>query len=161
MSLVVILYLAFLTVFTLGYLYKGVNLLKHETDEAGKKRISYSLKAQEGDVVDFDRFRKFNGRLLIVNGLLHLLLLALTFLFVPNLSGSLTTREIHLIRTLIIAALWLYFGRDMVLATVRERFTERGTSSPAVKYDPKLTVAFIVLSATLGYSIYTQLTYIW
>lgn len=161
MSLVIILYLAVLSAFTLGYLYKGVSLLKKEIDDPGKNRIRFFLKAQENDEVDYVKFRKHNGRLSIVIGLLYLSLAVITFLFAPNIFGTLTTREIQLIRTCIIAVLVLHFSRDMWLATIREKFVKRKTNTEITRYEIKTAVAFVVLSVTLIYSIYIQISYAW
>lgn len=161
MSLVIILYLAVLSVFTLGYMYQGVRLLKNKNDSLRNKRTRFTLKAQEDDEVDFTGFRKHNGRLFIVIGLLYLALIAITFQFAPNLFGTLTTREIQLIRTCIIAILVLHFSREMWLATIRETFVKRTTQTEVTKYDIKTAVAFVVLSLTLIYSIYIQITFAW
>ncbi|MBF9016870.1 MULTISPECIES: hypothetical protein [unclassified Oceanispirochaeta] len=161
MSLVIILYLAVLAVFTLGYLYKGGCLLKNKNDGLSNKRTRFILKAQEDDEVDYVKFRKHNGRLSIVIGFLYLALIAITFLFAPNVFGTLTTREIQLIRTCIIAVLVLHFSRDMWLATIRDKFVIRKTNTEITRYDIKTAVAFVVLSVTLIYSIYIQISYAW
>lgn len=161
MSFVIILYLAVLSVFTLGYLYRGASLLKNQNDDLSNKRARFTLKAQEDDEVDFTGFRKHNGILSIVIGFLYLILIAITFLFAPNLFGTLTTREIQLIRTCIIAVLVLHFSKDMWLATVRETFVKRKTNTEITRYDIKTAVAFVVLSVTLIYSIYIQISYAW
>jgi len=144
----------------MGYLYKGVSLLK-KNDDLSNKRTRFTLKAQEDDEVDYVKFKKHNGLLSIVIGLLYLALIAITFQFSPNIFGTLTTREIQLIRTCIIAVLVLHFSRDMWLATVRETFVKRKTHSEITRYDIKTTVAFVVLSVTLIYSIYIQISYAW
>lgn len=161
MSLVVILYLALLSVFALGYLYQGAGLLKTEMDDAGKKRILFSLKAQENDDVDFIRFRKHSARLSIVMGLLYLSLIALSFALAPNLFRTLTTREIHLVRTCIIAALTLHFFRDIWKGAFRESFVKRAGNTHISAYDFKQVTVFTILTAALIYSIYTQITYTW
>ena len=161
MSLVIILYLIVLTVFTFGFLYRGVSLFKRGIDESAKKRIRLILKAQETDVVDFEKFRSYDSRFLIITGLLYLSLIVMTILFVPNITTSLTTREIHLVRTCIIAVLVLYFFREMWLATVRENFVTRMTKSVIARYEAKTAIIFLVLSGTFIYSIYTQITFPW
>jgi len=115
MSLVIILYLAVLSVFTLGYFFKGVSSLKNGISETGKKRVVISLKAQNSDKIDFDKFRIYSGKMFIFTGFLYLLLLGITFIFVPNLRGTLENREIHLIRTCIIAIIVLHLFKKLNL----------------------------------------------
>lgn len=161
MSLVIILYLAVLLVFSGGYFYNGVSLLVKGNDPAGRLRGRSILKVQDNDEWDYDKFRKHSGWLLIISGVLSAAILAVTFIGVPNITGTLTTREIHFVRTCIIALLTLYFFKDMWLAAFRDSFVSRVETSDSSRYDFKQTVVFTVLCATLIYSIYTQITYPW
>ncbi len=161
MSLVIILYLAVLSVFIFGYFYKGINLLKNGNSDRWEKRVILTLKAQGSDKIDFNKFRKYSWTLSIITGFLYLTILGLTFVFVRNLAGIPETREVHFLRTSIIAILILHLSGNMLLPVVREKFIKRKGQHEAIKYNLKATIVYIVLLVVLVYSIYTQLTYNW
>ena len=161
MSIVIILYLAVLTAFVFGNLYKGRNLFKPALDDADQQRIRLTIGAQAQDEVSFRPYIKYDAILSILMGFLYLALAGITFLYVPNLWGTLTVREIHLIRTCIIAGLVLHLTREMWMAAVRERFIKRNSNTQIGRFNLKTSGAFAVLAVVLVYSVYIQMTYSW
>ncbi len=108
MSLVILLYLAFLCVFSLGFIYRGISLFRNESRESELKRIRVTLKAQENEEVEYAKFRKYDAVISTAAGFLCLMLLPLTFILISDLTQVLAVREIHLIRTCIIAVLFSF-----------------------------------------------------
>jgi hypothetical protein len=161
MNSVIILYLATLLTFSLGYIYNGVNLHTKSLNDAGRKRMRLSLNARANDVIDFDRFRKYSGKLSITTGLLYLSLLAVTIILVPNLTGTLNNREIHLIRTFVIAILVLHLSRSFWLEQIKEKFVKRFSAGKSSWKSLKTNAALSVLTILLFHGIYTQMTYAW
>ena len=161
MSLVIILYLAVLCMFSFAYIYKGIRLFRNDSSDAELKRIRMTLKALENDEVEYTKFRKFDAVISTAAGVLCLMLLPVTFLLISDLTQVLSVREIHLIRTCIIAVLFLSYSRNMLLYAVRDKFVKRISDEENQKYDLKTAIIFLVLSTALIYSIYIQITYAW
>ncbi len=161
MNIVIIFYLLILSAFSLGNIYSGINSLKIETNDRKRRKISLALKAQDGDDIDYLKFGKNQAVLSLTLSVLYMSLIGLTFTFVPNMIGTLTVREIHFIRTCIIAIIVLHLFRDLWLSTMREKFIIRKTATNMEKLNYKTFLVFTVLSIALIYSIYTQINYPW
>ena len=58
MSIVIILYLAVLTAFVFGHLYRGRNLFNTALDDTGQQRIRLTLRAQAQDEVNYRPYIK-------------------------------------------------------------------------------------------------------
>ena len=161
MSFVIIFYLSMLSLLLLAYISRGINLLRKEIDEPRMKRIRTAFNTGEEDKIEFEKFNKYDAGLSFFTGLLYLFILFITFRLVPELTGKLSDKDIHLIRTCVIAMLVIYLLRVLWLEKAGEKFISRTSNSAKPGFNFKTAVIFIILLVSLIYSIFIQITYAW
>jgi hypothetical protein len=160
MNSIIILYLAVLAFFSAAYLYRGFKLKTASDDSVSNQNIRRALKSRDNDVIDFNKINKLQTAAALTAGSLILLLIAVTFISVDDLTGTPSAKDIHLMRTLIIALLVIFFSKEVLTGALKEKFIERKESdNPGLNL--RNGIFCTVLWITFLYSLYTQMTYQW